>query len=154
MTQDTFSPPPQSLVRLLVRWCTPRPTVSRAVRTALIIHLLVLGSVLAAALSLPAWHVAIPALLIVSATLWMFVLVNSYTSSIESSASHTHIMLTSDFPQSLVGACILFVMVLRWLLIPSLLVLFAVALAYSPTLALIAAMAGLLASSALRMLGT
>ena len=142
--------PSPAVVRPFLRWCSPRPSVSRAVYAALFVLVLAVVSVSFAVSALSRASNYVPLLVFVS--LWVTVTVGSYTANVDSPVSHTRSALTAEFPGSLVGACLLLFVWSRWLVLPALLVSFVAALFLSPVFALVEAMALLLCASASRML--
>jgi hypothetical protein len=144
------SAPASATLRPFLRWCTPRPVVSRAVYTSTFVSVLTAVSVFLAVSVLAHSIVYIP--LFLFAVLWVVVVVGSYVSGIDTLAEQTRTMLVSDFPVALVGGCVLLFVWSRWLLLPALLAIFVVALFLSPVFALVEVMALLLCASASRML--
>lgn len=144
------SAPSSATLRPFLRWCTPRPVVSRAVYTSTFVSVLTAVSVFLAVSVLSNSIVYLP--LFLFAVLWVVVVVGSYVSSIDTLAEQTRTRLVSDFPVALVGGCVLLFVWSRWLLLPALLAIFVVALFLSPVFALVEVMALLLCASASRML--
>lgn len=146
------SAPASATLRPFLRWCTPRPVVSRAVYTSTFVSVLTAVSVFLAVSVLAHSIVYLP--LFLFAVLWVVVVVGSCVSSIDidTLAEHTRTRLVSDFPVALVGGCVLLFVWSRWLLLPALLAIFVVALFLSPVFALVEVMALLLCASASRML--
>lgn len=144
------SAPASATLRPFLRWCTPRPVVSRAVYASTFVSVLTAVSVFLAVSALAHSIVYLP--LFLFAVLWVVVVVGSYVSSIDTLAEQTRTRLVSDFPVALVGGCVLLFVWSRWLLLPALLTIFVVALFLSPVFALVEVMALLLCASASRML--
>jgi len=144
------APSAPAVVLPLLRWCAPRPAVSRAVYASLFVSVL---TVVSASFAVSVFsHPLAYVLLAVFAVLWVTATLGSYMWNVDSPASHTRSSLTAEFPGSLVGGCVLLLVWSRWLLLPALLASFVAALFVSPVFALVEAMALLLFASASRML--